>query len=99
MCSWEIREFKKEEQLITKGATPSFVYVLLSGECVVDEKDIIIRGAGEMLGEMSLLEDDQLAQASVSITSDAARLISIPREQLFELKESIRDVKKARLEA
>jgi signal transduction histidine kinase len=80
------------EQLFVEGGRGDLAYVIMEGQIEISKLSdgtnvlLAVRGAGELIGEMALLEDVP-RMASARAASDC-RLLAIGREQLEELLSS-----------
>ncbi len=85
----EVRRFPPGAVLIEEGAPGEDLYVLLEGRVAVrawlserEQRAVGVRGPGELVGEMALL-DDLPRSASVS-AQDGVRALRVPREAFLE---------------
>jgi HEAT repeat protein len=77
--------FKKDEIILQKGEPGKSLYVVIDGEVRIHdgERTFAIRGGGEVLGEMSLL-DGQPISASVTATQ-TTRMLRMDHQVFYEL--------------
>lgn len=69
----ELLEIAKGEVLITQGADDNDLFLIVAGtfEIEVNGRDVALRGRGDHVGEMALIEPTQRRSASVIATEDA----------------------------
>lgn len=86
-----LERFALGQLVIEQGALGHALYLIRAGEVAVyrrdsrGQRDEVARlGAGELFGEMSLV-DDLLASADVEVCSAEAELVTIPRAAFEEL--------------
>lgn len=80
----ETRRVAADEIVITKGDLGSAMYIIIEGRVRVhdNEVDLAGLGAGEVFGEMAVLDSDV---RSASVTTDVdSILLSLDRDSLFE---------------
>ena len=86
-----VEQFKRGKVIIEQDSLGQALYIVRSGEVAIyrhdskGERDLLNKlGAGELFGEMSLV-DDTLVSADVEVSSDAAEVVVIPRDQFERL--------------
>jgi CRP-like cAMP-binding protein len=98
---WEVRKLEDAgERFITHGEEPECVFVVIGGEAVItlpENGPVLSRGAGSILGEMSLLEPDHAATADVAAGPEGVELICIPRELFALCPEAVRLLREKRI--
>ena len=80
-----------DEAIITEGADPDHLYIVLSGlvgvrVAAVGESILARLGPGELLGEMSFLEG--VPASATAVATEATTLLAIPRAELADRLES-----------